>query len=403
MSSDNQVSASSSKREIGRTLAVGLLFVAGYMSNSIYPSFVDAIANTSRLHDASIGDFATAEFLAFGVALLLAGRYLPQRKLRLTAGICLVIHLFMAYAMTKFPPGMLIICRLLYGTASGVLVSIAYIHLAQSALPGRTVAVYTTSLMVTGVVWSLVLPKVVVPLFGYSEIFLFLTFFSFVALVFLKFCPDESIVKDSTDARLIASKNNKLALSSVLILCSVGAWSFFMMIFWVYADPIAKNIPGSMAKNWLTISLVCQIFGAALSALFVEKIPAILMLSIGLCISIIQIVAILAGVDGIGFVMWTGIYGFLGYFLVAFYIKVLNKTDPINRAVILFPGVQMLTASIGPMLVSRLVSETNISGVLKIDLIAIVTSPICLWLAMVVYKRAAGRVQHIGLAGGESH
>lgn len=370
----------------------GLLFVAGYMSNAIYPSFVNAITNIPRLMHVSIGSLATAEFLAFGIAILLGGKFIPFHKLRTGVGLALCTHILSAYGMNALPDHLLIVSRLVYGFASGLLVAIAYVYIAKSKLPGKTVAVYTTGLMVTGVLWSLIAPRLIAPYLGFEAYFLFLTSFSLVALLLIWICPPAMSRKVSSVPDNRADR--PISIAPILILMSVGAWALFMTIFWVYADPIAQNLSGDLVKNWLTVSLVCQILGAACSAVFVEKISAFKVLICGLCLSIIQIAAILSGVGGESFVIWTGIYGFLGYFLVAFYIRALALTDITNKSVVYFPGVQMLISSIGPMVVAQLVSETDLHAILTIDLCAVIVAPLLLIGGILCYRKSFGAPQH---------
>lgn len=373
-------------RQNGTTIYMGLLFVAGYMGNAIYPSFINAITNVPELQGVSIGSLSTAEFLAFGLMILFAEKIIPAGKVRLIAGLCLLIQLAAGYAMTVIPPELLIACRLLYGAASGVILAISYIYLARTSSPGQLAATYTTCMVLLGVVWSLLAPAVIVPLLGYPAVFLFLTFFSFVALVLIRFCPQRvAELPNTTDTN--ARAKFKLGIPPILILCSVGLWGFFMTIFWVYADPIAQKLPGELVKNWLTISLVSQILGAACSVLLVERLPAFMVLGVGLLLSVVQIASILIGVDGTGFVIWSAIYGFWGYFLVAFYIKALTQVDPSNRSVLYFPGVQVLIASIGPMFVSQMVSETDLHAVLTIDLVAVAVSLAFLCCGVLCSKR----------------
>src|SRR5207245_6318061 len=118
--------------------------------------------------------------------------------------------------------------------------------------------------------------------------------FSFVALVFIRLCPRRvTSLPDPDDAGTVQS--TALTAPAILILSSVGLWGFFMIVFWVYADPIAQKLPGELVKNWLTISLVFQILGAACSALLIERLPVFMVLAVGLLSSVVQIRSILAG------------------------------------------------------------------------------------------------------------
>lgn len=372
----------------------GLLFIAGYINNAIYPSFVNAVVNIPRIANASIGELATAEFLAFGIAIIVAGKFLPARRLRLTVFVSVVVHIVTSYAMTVVPPDQLLPIRALYGAASGVFVAISYLYLARSATPGKLVAIYTTGLMVTSVVWSIIAPNVIVPLLGYPSIFLFLTFFSILALFLLRFCPDQWAPLSDSKAEKVEVKL-KLSLAPTLILISVGMWAIYMTVFWVYADPIVQKIPGSLVKSWLTISLICQIAGAASSAYFVQRLPIFPVLTFGLILSALQVIIIMWGVSGVGFVVWTGISTFLGYFMVPFFIRLLSDIDVTKKSVLLFPGVQMLASSIGPMMVSQMVSETDLKAVLAIDAWAVVIALLTYWCGVAVYRRVAYRNRDI--------
>lgn len=382
------MSVSSTPRLAGRrgvvAIFVGLLFIAGNMSNAIYPMFVNALANIPQMANINVGNLATVEFLAYGVVVLFAGKWLPEQNLRLIAALCLILQLVTGYLTTLVSPLVLIFCRLLYGAASGILVWIAFSYAARSLRPGKLISTYTACLMTCGVLWSLLSPYVIVPLFGYSAVFLTLTILSLVALVLIRYCPNEfeEICPEDTSASITF----KAQLPPLITLISVGFFAAFMAIFWVYSDPIAQRLTGKLVEHWLTVSLICQIAGAALSVVLVERLAYGPVLTVGLGLLAMQMVAMIIGVDGTAFVVWTGIYGFLGYFLVGFFVRAIAQMDPTSKIVTYFPAAQLLSASFGPMLVSNLVSETDLNSILTINLAVIVACPVLLWLSFIIYR-----------------
>jgi MFS transporter, DHA1 family, inner membrane transport protein len=368
------------------TLFVGLLFIAGNLSSGIYPVFVTSIINSGLATQGNVGIIATAEFLPFGLVILFASKFMAERNLRPIAAGCLITHLLMAYLTTELPLHWLVVCRALFGTASGLLIWIAYAFVARSHHAGRLVAIYTTILMILGVIWSWVGPAIVEPLFSHHGVIMFLTVPSLLALILLPFWPDELEPLPEMPASAANAGKHGLPKAAFLILLSVGAWTVYMSIFWVYSEPLSALYSGDITRHWLTASLLAQIAGAGLAAILAERLPFRATLTVGLAISILHIISIQFGVDGLGFLIWTCIYGFLGYFLVPFYVAALVKADPTRRSIVFFPAAQYLSGSLGPLLVSQVVSDTDLSAGLLIDLAAISFAPLLFWIAMGVHR-----------------
>ena len=366
------------------TMYMGLLFIAGNISNAIYPVFVTAMLSSHRSSTENIGVLATAEFLVLGAAILFAGRFLPERRLRLTIGLCLLANLILAYASTKLPIGPLIVCRSLYGLSSGVLLWIAYSYISRTAHPSRLVGIFITVLMTFGVITSWIALMAVEPAFGPSGVIIFLSGASLVALVLLPFGPDALPVAIETET---ASGGRGLPVASMLVLLSIAFWAAFMSIFWVYAEPLAGQFSNPIVQYWLTGSLISQILGAGLAAVFAERLSYRVALTIGLVLSAVQVTSILIGTTAVGFLGWTALYGLLGYFLVPFFIAALIATDPSRRSVVYFPVAQCLAGSLGPLVVSQFVSEHDLGSGLVIDLIAVAAAPILLWAGVLVARR----------------
>jgi MFS family permease len=368
---------------------VGLLFVAGNLSSGIYPLYVSSIIAIGRATPSNVGVLATAEFLPFGLAIIVAGRFLQERRLRLVAGLCLAVQLSAGFATTKLPFAALVPCRALFGIAGGILIWISYAYLARSEHAGRLVALYTTALMTVGVAWSWIAPSLVMPEFGSTGIILFLVVPSLLALLLLSFGPDDlASLPQAFNETEGKDHRGWLPTSALLILLSVGSWSMFMTIFWVYSEPLAAQHPGNAIQHWLTVSLTCQILGSAMAAPLAERVSYRLILTVGLLLSIVQVLSIILGVSGAGFLGWTAVFGFLGWFLWPFFVAALADLDQSRRSIVYLPAAQNLAGSIGPLVVSQMVSETDLSAGLIVDLIAIGVAPAMLWAALLVHSRS---------------
>jgi hypothetical protein len=373
---------------------VGLLYIAANLSNAIYPVYVMSFIGGRYATTGNVGVLATAEFLPFGLSIMFAGKLLPERHLRTTAGICLIVHLVTSYATTRLPFVALIPCRAIFGVAGGTLLWMAYAYVARSTHAGRLVAIYTTALMTLGVLWSLIAPAGILPAFGYPGVIMFMVVPSFAALLMLAFGPSE-LTPLPTNADETGELVKGTSPAALLVLFSIGMWAAFMTILWVYFEPLAARHTGPLIEHWLTISLVCQILGAAASAFLAERLPYQATISCGLIISIAQVISYYRGVGSLGFVAWAALSGLIGYFLYPFYIRALIETDPTRRSVVAFPAAFNLAVGVGPIVASAFVSDTDLTGGLLIALAAISIALGLFWTALLVYRSAARRAASV--------
>jgi MFS family permease len=370
-----------------RTAFVGLLYIAGNISSASYPIFVTSMIGGGQATTSQVGVLATAEFLPFGLAILCSGRFLPERHLRLIAGVCLVIQLICAYASSKLSFGLLVPCRALFAVAGGILVWLAYAYVARAKHPGRLVAIYTTILLTVSMVFSRVAPGLILPTFGHGGVIMFLAVSSALGLGLLAYGPSElEALPESLDEHGVTVRG-WVPAGSLLVLLSVAAWAVFMSIFWVYSAPIAQLHMGELIKNWLTISIVAQIIGSALAAVLAERLPHRATVTCGLILSILQIGSILVGVSSIGFLACSAAFGFFAYFLATFFVASLIETDPSRRSVVYFPAAQFIAGGLGPLLASQFVTGADLKAGLMIDLAAIAIAPVLFWGGILIHRR----------------
>jgi hypothetical protein len=123
--------------------------------------------------------------------------------------------------------------------------------------------------------------------------------------------------------------------------------------------------------------------GAALGAALSERLPFGRLLTVGLLVCLAQVLALLAGDGSIAYVMWFSAFGFLGYFLVPFFVKALAAADPDGRSVVLFPAAQYSGAGLGPLFASFVGAPGQYHGGLLVTLGFIAVSVACLWIGLI--------------------
>jgi hypothetical protein len=372
------------------TAFVGLLYVSGNISSTSYPLFVANVIGSGAATTSQVGVLATAEFLPFGLAILFAGRFLKERRLRLIAGACLLVQLICAYASSRLSFAALIPCRALFSLAGGTLIWLAYAYVARCRHPGRLVAIYTTVLLTTSMIYSWVAPSLVFPTFGHAGVIVFLAVSSALGLALLGYGPSDLAALPKSLGEHGSAVISRIPPGSLLVLLSVGAWACFMSIFWVYSAPIAATHTGAPVRNWLTIAIMAQIAGSALAAVLAERLPYRATVTCGLLLSIAQVVAVLIGVNSAGFLVCSAMFGFFAYFLATFFIATLIETDPSRRSVVYFPAAQFIAGGLGPLLASRFVSGSDLSAGLVVDLAAIIATPVLFWAGILIHRRQRG-------------
>jgi hypothetical protein len=245
--------------------------------------------------------------------------------------------------------------------------------------------------MIVGIVWSVVARAVLIPHFGHSAVIVFMACPSLLALLLLTAAPEDFAPLPTATAAGSGHRSAKRPIPSLLVLSSVGFWAAFMTVIWVFSEPLATHYTGYVLTWWLTVSLICQVLGAALSAIVAERFPYRTVVSLGLIVSVVQVVAYSLGVSGAAFVLWNAVSGFIGYFLYPFFIRALIETDPTRRSVVLFPAAFNLAGSLGPMVVSGFVSDSDLRRGLLIDLGFVAVALLLFWCALWVFRRQQNR------------
>jgi MFS family permease len=386
-----QVDSVLTPQKLTQTIFISLVYLVGNLSNAIYPVFVSGMLASGKVTTSEVGVLATAEMLPFGLSILLAGVFLREKQLRLVAAGCLAIQIILGYASSQVDYEALLFCRAAFGVANGILVWLAFAYLARSLHASKLVAIFIVILMSTGIIISWLEPSYVMPTFGFTGVLLMLVIPSAVTILFLPFCPNELEPLPTS-----AETGKKLSHIDVtpaawFLLGSVGFWSISMTVYWVYASPLSEQYGHGIASYWLTVSLICQVLGAGTASLLAERLPYRITITTGLILSAAIVGSMLVGVSALQFVILNGLSGFLGYFLVSFYIAGAIHTDPTRHSVVYFPAAQNLVGSLGPIAVSQFVSDTDLSSGLIMSFVAVALALSLFWIGMAIHRKTALR------------
>jgi hypothetical protein len=102
-----------------------------------------------------------------------------------------------------------------------------------------------------------------------------------------------------------------------------------------------------------------------------------------------QVISLLGGVGSTAYVIWFSVFGFLGYFLVPFFVKALVAANPDGKAVVFFPAAQYGGGGLGPFAASFVVSSGQYRGGLLIDLGCIAVAIGSLWIGLSYIRRSS--------------
>ena len=372
------------------TYAAAAFAVASQLFTNVYPVFVGALASSGRATPAQLGRLATVEYLCMALAAMFAGKILPLTRLRSVAVIASLIEIAAVVATTYVSGDELLPVRAIFAGACGVHVWIQYEFVARSHNPGRLVGLCTTVVVIAAVLMSWLASSYVVPAFGVDGVILFFGLPSFVAILGALMLPRTVAAVPTHPQTNAAPKQSGFSSGSLWLLASAGAWSAWINVLWVYSEPLSRALGMSetTSQAFVVASLISSLAGAGLGALMAERLPSGAVLTAGLTICMAQVIAFLLGVGSTAYVIWFCPFGFVGYFLVPFFVKALAAADSSRQSVVFFPTAQYSGASLGPLIASFVVSPGQYRGGLLVDLGCIAVAIGALWIDL-FYRRVS--------------
>jgi hypothetical protein len=354
--------------QLGALLAVG---VGGILIAGLQPILLGTLVQEGRITAAQLGHAATVELLVMGAACAYVGGRWRAERLR-AIGMLSALLLAGLNALTVAASGEVItLLRGLAGAPSGVLIWITIAMIARSPTPERWAGIYLTLQTLAQFVIAAVLTAWVMPASGANGGFLVLAVLCGGAALAARLLPDRLVPLPANAVnRDLPSRRGLVALAAVCM------WSAFIVGVWVYVEPLSRQAghAASVAGVAVALSLGCQVLGGATATLLAGRLrwfPALIICAVCNLGCLLGFAALPAEA---WFLLAAAVFGFLWLFTLPFLVPMVIDADPSRRAAVLVGGAQLLGGSLGPLLVSLCVTDTEARGALLFGAVALATA-----------------------------
>ncbi len=333
--------------------------IIGIMIAGVQPLLLGALQQEDRLSAVQLGHAATGELLTMGVAAGLAGAVLKPERLRwigLAAGLSLAL---LDWATTKASGEALTLMRAAAGLPSGVLMWITIGMITRAPRPERWSGVYLTLQTLAQFLLSLVLTSFIVARFGANGGFLALAAISALAGLAALAGPERYAPLAHADAPAgLPGVRGWVALTSCFLFLA------FIVAVWVYAEPLSHQAGHGPAifGYAVSVSLICQVAGGAAATVLAGRLPWFWTL-LACTIADLALLVVFSSLPGpVVFLIASGAFGFIWLFVLPFLVPMVIEADPTRRAAMLLAGAQLLGGSLGPLMASLMVTDSEARG-----------------------------------------
>jgi len=354
--------------------AVMFLGVTAIMIAGLQPLLLGTLATEGRLTSNQLGQAATAELLAMGLAAFIAGAVLKPAQLKIIGIAASLVLAAIDFATPMVAGDTIILMRGLAGLPSGVLMWITIALIARTPTPERWSGVYLTVQTLAQFLMATVLSATIVPRFGSDGGWVALGVLCIVTAFVALAVPNSYALLPKTE-----SNSSLPGIRGWIALISAFLYSAFTIGVWVYAEPLSRQSghdPGITGAA-VSISLACQVAGGTAATLLAGRINWLWTTLIAAVINVGLLIGLYNLPDPQTFLILSGAFGFLWIFILPFLVPMVIEADPTRRAAVLIGGAQVLGGSFGPFFASLLVTEADSRG-------AITFGGACLIIAVVL-------------------
>lgn len=336
--------------------AVMFVGIAGIMIAGLQPLLLGTLSHEGKITASQLGQAATAELLALGIAAFLAGAVLKPVRLKLIAVVMALVLAALDAATPLAEGDSITLIRGLAGLPSGVLMWVTIAMIARTPAPERWSAAYLTVQTLAQFLLATLISVAVVETYGASGGWIALGAFCVLTAIIGVFVPDKlaPLVREEGASALPGSRGWVALLSAFL-------YSAFTIAVWVYAEPVSKQAghDPSIFGYAVSISLACQVVGGFAATILAGRINWLWTVMVCTVLN----VAILFGYYALPtpemFLVLSGAFGFLWMFVLPFLVPMILEADPTRRAAVLIGGAQVLGCSFGPFVASMMVTEVD--------------------------------------------
>lgn len=354
---------------VGQSAAVMLVGIVGVMIAGLQPQLLGALEQEGRLQAAQLGHAATAELLAMGLAAGLAGALLKPRRLRLIgliAGLALAV---IDVLTTRLSGEAITVARAAAGVPSGTMIWITLSLIARAPRPERWSGAYLTLQTLAQFLLATVLTAFVIGRTGANGGWLALAGVSAAAgLVALAAPAQLGPLPRPEGGGGLPPARGFVALAACFLFLA------FIVGVWVYAEPLSKQAghPPSVVGTAVSLSLAFQVAGGAAATVLAGRLRWFPTLLVCTLLDLALLAAFASLPAPVMFLAASAAFGFIWLFLMPFLVPMTIEADPSRRAAVLLGGAQLLGGSLGPLMASLVVSDTDARGALAFGVICLV-------------------------------
>lgn len=368
-SSGSWIGPAPTRAGIAALLTVGTV---GMMITGVQPVVFGALVREGRLSVAELGQATTAEFLALGIGVLVAGSVIRPRHLRwygIGAGLVVLAANLLG---TAHAGPALLADRALAGLAEGILLWLPGCMLARSTRPAFWSGIFITIQTLAQLAYVAIVPTVAMDQFGANGALISLAVTGGIAIAVSPALPSHFQDLPSSAATTLpeAAGRRRIPISwaGIAALTAMFLSAAFQIGLYAYFEPLSTQAGlNQRALNLaVTAALAAQVAGSTLAAVVSKRVRHFYILIAWAVTNFGLLFAFAAMPKAPLFVAAATVFGFVWLFFMPFQYPLVIDADPTRRAAVLLPGAQLLGGAAGPFLCSLAVTNTDVRGALVV-------------------------------------
>jgi predicted MFS family arabinose efflux permease len=353
---------------LSQAAAALALGVIGLLLAGVLPALFGALADEHRLSASGIGLAATFEGLSMGLATAAAGIVLPPNRLKLVAGIAVLVLAAADLLTLHARDEAIMVIRTIAGLPEGVLLWIAVGMIARTATPERWAGIFFIAITISQLAMALLFAQWILPAYGADGGFAALGVASVLGVVAAFFVPDRyAALPDSEGQSGSPPPRGWFALFATLVFLAAYA------TVGVYLEPLAHEagLGAGVARTAVWISLAAQI-GGGIAATAIAGHVRYLTVFVAATVLIVATWAVfLLTPPAWVFIAANAAAGFASILIAPFLVPMTIEADPSRRAAVLSGSTQVLAGALGPFAASFVVGDDDVRGAIVLGTISL--------------------------------
>ena len=358
----NRQTPSAGRPELFAGMAI---VVIGMQMFIVQPGFVGGLVSNRELEESVAGLIASAEMFGMAATTILAAALGSRIDWRwLTGGALLALVLANGASAALTAPLALGAARTIAGLAAGLLLSLGYAVVGRSANPDRWFGYLIMAVLLYGAAGLFFMPSLLasVGMTGLLGLFAAMAAAGFLAVSRM---PRSGLAEAGHGGRALWRLNGRawscLAAVLAFFLGQGVVWAFLVLI------GTHLGIADQAIANGLTIAQIAGIGGAFAAATLGARLPHIALLIVGTAGSVIPLLLLAGGVDGLGYSINVTIFNFAANLLTPLLIAIAARMDSGEALVQKAVALQMIGLAVGPAIAAPLLGADGYGMMLALS------------------------------------